>query len=253
MARDIYHYPVRRALEKDGWQITHDPFVLKRTGKRSREVDLGAEKFIAAERGTERIAVEVKSFVGSSFVYEFNTAFGQYAIYKFFLSQKEKWVLICILSSVLLLVTTDIVGDSKEGVEFWHLILEGGIGLVSLLGIFYILRNSFKTKKILIENNQKFSAYYEESEKWKVHSKKYLEGLSSAIDEQLSKWKLTAAEKDVVFLLLKGLSLKEIASVRNTTEKTARVQSISIYSKAGLAGRSELSAFFLEDLLLPQK
>ncbi|MGE3975871.1 MAG: helix-turn-helix transcriptional regulator, partial [Bdellovibrionales bacterium] len=51
---------------------------------------------------------------------------------------------------------------------------------------------------------------------------------------------------------LKGLSLKEIAGVRNTTEKTARVQSTAIYSKAGLSGRSELSAFFLEDLLLPE-
>lgn len=89
MAKDIYHFLVRQALEKDGWLITHDPYVLRRVGKRSREVDLGAEKFIAAERGMERIAVEVKSFVGSSFVYEFNAAFGQYAIYKFFLNQKE--------------------------------------------------------------------------------------------------------------------------------------------------------------------
>lgn len=89
MARDIYHLHVRRALEKDGWVITHDPYVLKRVGKRSREVDLGAEKFIAAERGAEKIALEVKSFLGSSFVYEFNAAFGQYSIYKFFLQQKE--------------------------------------------------------------------------------------------------------------------------------------------------------------------
>ena len=89
IARDIYHVHVRRALEKDGWIITHDPYILKRAGKRSREVDLGAEKFIAAERGTEKIALEVKSFLGSSFVYEFNMAFGQYSIYKFFLHQKE--------------------------------------------------------------------------------------------------------------------------------------------------------------------
>lgn len=89
MAKDIYHFLVRRALERDGWLITHDPYVLKRIGKRSREVDLGAEKFIAAEKGMERIAVEVKSFVGSSFVYEFNAAFGQYAIYNYFLQQKE--------------------------------------------------------------------------------------------------------------------------------------------------------------------
>jgi DNA-binding NarL/FixJ family response regulator len=78
-----------------------------------------------------------------------------------------------------------------------------------------------------------------------------VDGLSKAIDQQLSKWKLSAAEKEVAFLLLKGLSLKEIAEVRNTSEKTARVQSIAVYSKSNLSGRSELSAFFLEDLLVP--
>jgi hypothetical protein len=33
---------------------------------------------------------------------------------------------------------------------------------------------------------------------------------------------------------------------------TIRAQTNAIYSKSGLSGRSELSAFFLEDLLLPQ-
>ena len=169
------------------------------------------------------------------------------------MSQKERWVLVSILSAVLLLVITDIVSDFKEGVDFWHLLLEGGVGLISVFGIFYVLRDSFKTKKSLKETHQKFSAYREESEKWRLDSKKYLDGLSSAIDEQLSKWELTGAEKEVAFLLLKGLSLKEVAIVRNTTEKTARVQSMAIYAKAGLSSRSELSAFFLEDLLVPQK
>lgn len=169
------------------------------------------------------------------------------------MSQKERWVLVSILSSVFLLVMTDIISDSKEGVEFWHLSLEGAVGVISLFGIFYILRDSFKTKKNLIETNKKFQDFREEAEKWRSESKKYLDGLSSAIDDQLSKWGLTAAEKEVAFLLLKGLSLKEVASVRNTTERTARVQSMAIYSKANLSSRSELSAFFLEDLLVPQK
>lgn len=168
------------------------------------------------------------------------------------MSQREKWVLVSILSAVFLLVTADIIGDSKEGVDFWHLVLEGSVGLISLFGIFYVLRDSFKTRHNLIETNQNFSAYRLESEKWRAESRKYLEGLSSAIDEQLSKWGLTPAEKEVAFLLLKGLSLKDVANVRNTSEKTARVQSMAIYAKAGLSSRSELSAFFLEDLLVPQ-
>lgn len=169
------------------------------------------------------------------------------------MSQKERLVLVSILSAVLLLVTTDIIGDSSEGVDFWHLLLEGSVGIITLFGIFYVLKDSFRTKKNLVEANQQFLAYRAEAEQWRTEAKKYLDGLSSAIDEQLSKWDLTTAEKEVAFLLLKGLSLKEVGNARNTTEKTARVQSMSIYAKAGLSGRSELSAFFLEDLLVPQK
>lgn len=61
-ARDIFHDAVRTALEKDGWVITADPLILV-VGIRSVFVDLGAEKLIAAERGTEKIAVEIKSFL----------------------------------------------------------------------------------------------------------------------------------------------------------------------------------------------
>lgn len=168
------------------------------------------------------------------------------------MNQNERWVLVSILSSVFLLVTADIIGDFKEGVEIWHLMLEGGVGFISLFGIFFILRDSFRTKKSLNETNQQFSHFRIEAENWRKESRKYIDGLSSAIDEQLCKWGLTAAEKEVAFLLLKGLSLKEVASVRHTTEKTARVQSMAIYAKAGLSSRSELSAFFLEDLLVPQ-
>lgn len=61
-ARDIYHDQVRTALEKDGWAVTHDPFRLKWRDKKMY-IDLGAERLLAAEKGTQKIAVEVKSFV----------------------------------------------------------------------------------------------------------------------------------------------------------------------------------------------
>ena len=169
------------------------------------------------------------------------------------MSNKERSVLVSILTIVLILVITDIIGDSSEGVDIWHLVSEGSIGLFTLFGIFYVLKDSFRTKKYLKETNKEFLVYREEAERWRAESRKFLNGLSSAIDEQLSKWELSNAEKEVAFLLLKGMSLKEIASIRNTTEKTAKVQSMAIYAKARISGRSELSAFFLEDLLLPQE
>lgn len=80
-ARDAYHALVRAALENEDWEITHDPLRLV-LGRRKGYVDLAAEKLIAAERGTKKIAVEVKSFLGASTLDEFEDALGQFLIYK---------------------------------------------------------------------------------------------------------------------------------------------------------------------------
>lgn len=68
------------ALVKDGWTITHDPLRIKYGGVRG-EIDLGAERLLAAERGAERIAVEIKSFIGPSPVADFQQALGQFGLY----------------------------------------------------------------------------------------------------------------------------------------------------------------------------
>src|SRR5690349_24570886 len=86
---------------------------------------------------------------------------------------------------------------------------------------------------------------------WRDETRALLRGLGEAIDRQFVTWKLTDAEREIGLLILKGLSLKEIASVRVTSERTIRAQAQSIYAKAGLSGRAALSAFFLEDLLAP--
>lgn len=167
------------------------------------------------------------------------------------MSSKERWVIISVLTLVTIMVGVDLFTDLREGVRSWHIFVEGAIGVTALFGVFYVMRGSFELKHRLEREINDFSKFKIEAEAWRVEARKYIEGLSKAIDHQLSKWNLTVAEKEVAFLLLKGLSQKEIAEIRNTTEKTARVQSMAIYSKSGLAGRSELSAFFLEDLLVP--
>lgn len=80
MAKDFYHDNFREALERDGWQITHDPYPL-RVGNIGYEVDYGAEKLIAAQKGSEKIAVELKGFTGPSDVNEFHKAVGQFNDY----------------------------------------------------------------------------------------------------------------------------------------------------------------------------
>ncbi|MDP8965248.1 MAG: fatty-acid synthase [Cyanobacteriota bacterium] len=84
--RDIYHDTVKRALQKDGWTITHDPFPLQ-IGKKRLSADLGAERLISAEKGIQKIVVEVKSFVGKSDVKDLEQALGQYVLYRQILNE----------------------------------------------------------------------------------------------------------------------------------------------------------------------
>lgn len=86
---DLFHQNVREALEKDGWTITHDPYTLT-DQKSNLYIDLGAEKLVIAEKGSEKIAVEVKSFVANSLVNAFHEAIGQYINYLTLLKDQEK-------------------------------------------------------------------------------------------------------------------------------------------------------------------
>ncbi len=79
---------VRTALERDGWTITHDPLVLP-IGRHNLFVDLGAERLLAAERGQEHIAVEVKVFGGRSEVVDLEQALGQYMLYRGLLRRSD--------------------------------------------------------------------------------------------------------------------------------------------------------------------
>lgn len=75
--KDRFHDVVRNALKKDQWRITHDPLFLN-FAQVEMYVDLGAEPLIAAEKNETQIAIEIKTFLGSSAINEFHTALGQY-------------------------------------------------------------------------------------------------------------------------------------------------------------------------------
>ena len=89
MAKDRFHQVVKTALIKDGWEVTQDPLNIK-VGGVDMEIDLGAERLLAAERKNEKIAVEVKSFLAnSSAISEFHTALGQFINYRGALRRKD--------------------------------------------------------------------------------------------------------------------------------------------------------------------
>ena len=87
-AKDAFHEVVKNALQKDGWQITHDPYTLQ-AGTLELYIDLGAEKVVAAQKDGQKIAVEIKSFIGPSKISEFYTALGQFISYRAALQQQE--------------------------------------------------------------------------------------------------------------------------------------------------------------------
>jgi len=87
-AKDRFHNAVKIAIEKDGWTITDDPLFIK-VEDVDFYIDLGAEKVLAAEKAGQKIAVEIKSFLGASEVNEFHSALGQFLNYRLALSLKE--------------------------------------------------------------------------------------------------------------------------------------------------------------------
>ena len=87
-AKDIFHNTVKTALEKNGWIITDEHLFIK-IDSIDFYVDLAAERMLAAEKAGQKIAVEIKSFLGLSVVSEFHTALGQFLNYRSALTRKQ--------------------------------------------------------------------------------------------------------------------------------------------------------------------
>jgi XisH protein len=88
-ARDVFHESVISALQKDNWVITHDPLRLKFGEDDRLSIDLGAEQLLGAERGLQQIAVEIKSFLSESAMFDFHLALGQFLNYRLALRSLE--------------------------------------------------------------------------------------------------------------------------------------------------------------------
>jgi DNA-binding CsgD family transcriptional regulator len=160
-------------------------------------------------------------------------------------NNRSTMVAIALFGVVVVLIGWDLYVDYGEGAGLLHLSVEFFVFLVALSGVVVMWRQLDRTRSDLVEA-------LVEAEQWKKESSELIQGLSVAIERQFGRWNLTAAEKEIGLLLLKGLSLKEIATLRQTSERTVREQARALYRKSGLSGRPSLSAFFLEDLLLPR-
>lgn len=123
--------------------------------------------------------------------------------------------------------------------------------VVSTVGVVLLIQFARRSRQDQLNLIRDLELARVQGQRWRNEARSIIEGLGKAIEDQFARWDLTEAEREVALLLLKGLSLKEIATVRATSERTIRAQARSIYGKANLTGRAALSAFFLEDLLAP--
>lgn len=154
---------------------------------------------------------------------------------------------------IFLLVAWDLLSDWSSGVDTAHVAVESLVLAISGIAILVLLRGVFRQRRSLGRLAKSLDRARDESTRWRDRYQETIAGLGQAIQEQFHRWNLSAAEAEIGLLLLKGLSLKEIAHVRGTGERTVREQARAVYQKAGLANRAALSAFFLEDLLLPDE
>jgi DNA-binding CsgD family transcriptional regulator len=153
--------------------------------------------------------------------------------------------------AIAVFVASDLVADYDEGTSSVHLLSEGVVLLLACLGVFLLWRR-FRAARVRVSTlTSDLRAARLDAERWRQENEQLLRGLGAAIQDQFRQWQLSGAEQEVALLLLKGLGHKEIASLRGTSERTAREQARAVYRKAGVSGRSALAAFFLEDLLLP--
>lgn len=163
------------------------------------------------------------------------------------------WIVAAIIAGISTLMMIELIEDpTLTWREILLEVIEPTLIVLSVSGVLYLLGRTKRQHQEQLSLLRDIEVARSEGAQWRTDMRELLKGLSSAIDAQFDRWQLTGAEREVALLLLKGLSHKEIAVLRNTSERTIRQQAQSIYGKSNLSGRAALSAFFLEDMLLPR-
>jgi DNA-binding CsgD family transcriptional regulator len=167
------------------------------------------------------------------------------------LKRRHILVLALVLLGIALASGVDLVLDSPRRWLSFHAIYELAVlagGLVTATALWMAWARAERSVVAMRRSLEERSA---ERDAWQSRAQQALLGLSRAIDEQLQEWKLTPTEREIAIQLLKGRSHKEIAAATSRSERTVRQHAVVVYQKAGVGGRAELGAFFLEGLIVP--
>jgi DNA-binding CsgD family transcriptional regulator len=155
------------------------------------------------------------------------------------------------LGAFVLLLVLEIVTEGDE-VSFFDLAVDA---VSILLTIGAAVGVALLVQRMHAQHEEKMSLLRDleiaraEGDGWRRRMESHLAGIRIEMEKQFEAWGMTAAEREIGMLILKGLSHKEVASLRGTSEATVRQQAQSIYQKANLPGKTAFSAYFLEDLV----
>lgn len=162
-----------------------------------------------------------------------------------------RWMLTALLGAIAVGGAVDLVLDNPTTLWSLHVLFETAMLLLSLGAVAYLWIGWREASRKVARTQSVLEAHASERDAWRARAEKILRGLGEEIDRQLKDWDLTPVERETALMLLKGFGHKEIAALQQKSERTVRQHAVAIYRKSGLSGRAELSAFFLEDLLLP--
>jgi len=161
-------------------------------------------------------------------------------------------ILVVALLSIIVGGTADLVMDRPDTWISFHVIFEVMMIAGALLMATTLWYGWWRSEHAAAALQERLAENARERDRFRASSHEALEGLGRAIDTQFEAWKLTPAEREVALMLLKGYGHKQIAALTDRSERTARQHAGVVYQKAGLGGRAELAAFFLQDLMLPR-
>jgi len=158
-------------------------------------------------------------------------------------------VIIGLLALIMCFKLFDISSDIQLGIPQWHLAQEAILLVLTAVGAIYLSYDLIRRSREVKALAKRLEYADKKIDNMSTQMRSARQEYSQAVANQFDTWGFTKSEQQVAFLLLKGLSFKEIAEVRQTKEKTVRQQASTIYGKAAVDGRHTFCAWFMEDFI----
>ncbi|NMH66640.1 helix-turn-helix transcriptional regulator [Shewanella salipaludis] len=160
----------------------------------------------------------------------------------------QSWLPVGFFILVVMASIADIATDLSQGAKLPHLLQEAIILLMALFILYRLYLDGLSHRKQNKRLREQVAEYAELSKQASAELSRAKKEFGEVIAKQFSDWQLTESEKQVSWLLLKGFNSKEIANLRELSDKTVRNQLSSVYKKSALRGKQAFIAWFMDGL-----